>query len=52
MPGTGSVVMYMVTHRYRYNVPMMKKNRRPTIDLGVERAREDLKQGEKISQIE
>lgn len=33
MPGTGSVVTYMVTQRYRYNVPMIKKNLRPTIDL-------------------
>lgn len=33
IPGTGRVVMYMVTHLYRYSVPTMKKNRRPMIDL-------------------
>ena len=33
MPGTGRVVMYMVTQRYRYSVPMRKKNRLLAIDL-------------------
>ena len=33
MPGTGRVVIYMVTQRYKYSVPTMKKNRRPMIDL-------------------
>lgn len=37
IPGTGRVVMYMVMHRYRYSVPTMNKNRRPTIDLPKER---------------
>lgn len=33
MPGTGRVVMYMVTQRYRYKVPIRKKNRLLAIDL-------------------
>lgn len=33
MPGTGSVVMYIVTQRYKYRVPMRKKNRLLAIDL-------------------
>lgn len=33
IPGTGNVVTYIVMQRYRYNVPMIKKNLRPTIDL-------------------
>ena len=33
MPGTGRVVMYMVTQRYKYRVPMRKKNRLHAIDL-------------------
>lgn len=36
MPGTGRVVMYMVTQRYKYRVPMRKKNRLITIDLQME----------------
>lgn len=36
MPGTGRVVMYMVTQRYKYKVPMRKKNRLITIDLQIE----------------
>lgn len=31
--GTGSVVMYMVMMRYRYSIPIRKKNLRPMIDL-------------------
>lgn len=38
MPGTGRVVMYMVTQRYKYRVPMRKKNRLITIDLPMENA--------------
>lgn len=37
MPGTGRVVMYMVTQRYRYSVPTMKKKRRPMMDLPRDR---------------
>lgn len=33
IPGTGSVVTYIVMQRYRYKVPMIKKNLRPTMDL-------------------
>ena len=33
IPGTGRVVTYIVIQRYRYKVPMIKKNLRPTIDL-------------------
>lgn len=33
MPGTGKVVMYMVTQRYKYRVPMRKKNRLIAMDL-------------------
>lgn len=36
MPGTGRVVMYMVTQRYKYKVPMRKKNRLHAIDLQKE----------------
>lgn len=36
MPGTGRVVMYMVTQRYKYRVPMRKKKRLMTIDLQIE----------------
>lgn len=35
IPGTGRVVMYMVTQRYKYRVPMRKKNRLITIDLQI-----------------
>ena len=33
MPGTGRVVMYIVTQRYKYRVPIRKKNRLLAIDL-------------------
>lgn len=33
MPGTGSVVTYIVIHRYRYSVPTMQKNLLLIIDL-------------------
>lgn len=36
IPGTGRVVTYIVIQRYRYKVPMIKKNLRPTIDLKEE----------------
>lgn len=36
MPGTGSVVMYIVTQRYKYRVPMRKKNRLLAIDLKLD----------------
>lgn len=39
MPGTGKVVMYMVTQRYRYSVPMRKKKRLSAMDLKVENVR-------------
>lgn len=39
MPGTGRVVMYMVTQRYKYRVPMRKKNRLLAIDLKMENVR-------------
>lgn len=35
IPGTGKVVTYIVMQRYRYKVPIIKKNLRPTIDLKV-----------------
>lgn len=36
MPGTGRVVMYMVTQRYKYRVPIRKKNRLLAIDLQID----------------
>lgn len=33
IPGTGSVVTYIVIHRYRYSVPTMQKNLLLIIDL-------------------
>lgn len=36
MPGTGKVVIYIVTQRYKYRVPMRKKNRLHAIDLQEE----------------
>lgn len=36
MPGTGRVVMYIVTQRYKYRVPMRKKNRLLAIDLKMD----------------
>lgn len=33
MPGTGSVVTYMVIQRYRYSVPTIQKNLLLIIDL-------------------
>lgn len=33
IPGTGSVVTYMVIHRYRYSVPTIQKNLLLIIDL-------------------
>lgn len=33
------MVTYIVTHRYRYKVPIIKKNLRPTIDLKVKEGR-------------
>lgn len=33
MPGTGSVVTYIVIQRYRYSVPTMQKNLLLIIDL-------------------
>lgn len=39
MPGTGRVVMYMVTQRYKYRVPIRKKNRLLTIDLKRDKVR-------------
>ena len=40
IPGTGSVVTYIVIHRYRYSVPTMQKNLLLIIDLekGTNRA--------------
>lgn len=40
MPGTGRVVMYIVTQRYKYRVPMRKKNRLLAIDLQTDNVRE------------
>lgn len=37
MPGTGSVVTYIVIHRYKYNVPTIQRNLLPIIDLKGER---------------
>lgn len=39
MPGTGRVVMYIVTQRYKYSVPMRKKNRLHAIDLKMDNVR-------------
>lgn len=39
MPGTGRVVMYIVTQRYKYRVPMRKKNRLLAIDLQMDNIR-------------
>lgn len=33
VPGTGSVVTYIVIHRYRYSVPTIQKNLLLIIDL-------------------
>lgn len=35
------MVTYIVIHRYRYKVPIIKKNLRPTIDLKVKEGREN-----------
>ncbi len=39
MPGTGRVVMYIVTQRYKYRVPMRKKNRLLAMDLKMDSIR-------------
>lgn len=39
IPGTGRVVMYMVTQRYKYRVPMRKKKRLLAIDLQTDNIR-------------
>lgn len=44
MPGTGSVVTYIVIHRYRYSVPTMQKNLLLIIDLEKGKNRADLSQ--------
>jgi hypothetical protein len=41
MPGTGSVVTYIVIHRYRYSVPTMQKNLLLIIDLEKGKNRAD-----------
>lgn len=41
MPGTGSVVTYIVIHRYRYSVPTMQKNLLLIIDLEEGKNRAD-----------
>lgn len=42
MPGTGSVVTYIVIHRYRYSVPTIQKNLLLIIDLeGKRKKREE-----------
>lgn len=48
IPGTGSVVTYIVIHRYRYSVPTMQKNLLLIMDLekGKNRA-----QGHEILQV-
>ena len=44
-PGTGRVVMYIVTQRYKYRVPMRKKNRLHAIDLQMDNVRARIEQG-------
>lgn len=39
IPGTGRVVMYIVTQRYKYRVPMRKKKRLLAIDLQMDNIR-------------
>lgn len=41
IPGTGSVVTYIVIHRYRYSVPTIQKNLLPIIDLEEEKKEEN-----------
>lgn len=41
IPGTGSVVTYIVIHRYRYSVPTMQKNLLLIIDLEKGKNRAD-----------
>lgn len=43
MPGTGRVVMYIVTQRYKYRVPMRKKNRLLAIDLQMDNIKTAIK---------
>lgn len=43
MPGTGSVVTYIVMHRYRYSVPTIQKNLLLMIDLEEKETKEKKK---------
>lgn len=47
MPGTGSVVTYIVIHRYRYSVPTIQKNLLPIIDLEGRREGKKKERGKK-----
>ncbi len=51
MLGTGRVVMYMVTIRYKYNIPCRKKNLRPTMALSTQREQEESWDGVSIQRL-
>lgn len=44
MPGTGSVVTYIVIHRYKYSVPTIQKNLLLIIDLEEKKKRKKKKE--------
>lgn len=50
MPGTGSVVTYIVIHRYRYSVPTIQKNLLLIIDLEEEKKENTISKGKQNTQ--
>lgn len=50
MPGTGSVVTYIVIHRYRYSVPTIQKNLLLIIDLEEEKKENTISKGKRNTQ--
>lgn len=50
MPGTGSVVTYIVIHRYRYSVPTIQKNLLLIIDLEEKKEKEKRQKNKAVTQ--